>query len=147
MSRITLATVLIVGFAPSVRASANADILTACAAFAPDGSSAAVIVNTTKLYVDVTDPNGNASHLSLPLRYPPENEPPRARFYSCKTYFDQGSDLIAIGVSDEFPMRRLQIGVADAKHVEWTGDWTVEQTSGIYQPFLAGFLEGTTSVV
>ena len=143
-----LAAALTVGLAPSAPASPNADILAACAAFSQEGRSAAVTVDITKVSVDLNDPVGKVSHLSLALRNAPLNDQPtRMQHYSCDVYFSRGWGLIAIGVSSGFPASRLQIGVADADHLEWTGDWMVEPASGISELSLLGFLEGTTSVV
>ena len=141
----TLGVVLIAGVAPCARARVNDEILTACAAFASNGGLVSATTNATNLSAEISDPAGNISRLNMSLVYPAaDNEPPRGQFYSCQAYFDRQSDLIAIGLSYGY---RLRVGVADAKHAKWIGDWTVEPASGIYKPFLAGFLEGTTTVV
>jgi len=142
--------VLILGFPRSARVDSKTviNILTACAAFGPDGGWATVTVDARKVTLEITTGTGVVSSLSLPLRYPaPDNGPTGTRFYSCKAYFDNGNDLIAVAVSGGFPMRGLQVGVADTKQLKWTGDWGVEPTSGISQPSLSGFLQDTTSVV
>lgn len=119
------------------------NVLGACATFAADGKSAAVTFDATNLLLDITDLSGKSSHLSLPLRYKEEitNRALYPGFPNrCDAYFDREGDLVAIGVG-------RQVGVADVKAMRWVGDWGVEATAGIASPSLAGFLEGTTSLV
>lgn len=123
------------------------DVMDACAAFAADGSSAAAIVDTTKLSLEITDPAGKLSELSIPLLYPQVAHQPGS-LNSCNAYFDRASGLVALGVTDRgFPLQRLQVVVADAKQANWIGNWGVTPTSGLSTPTLDGFLEETTSVV
>jgi len=123
------------------------DTMDACAAFAADGGSAAAIVDTTKLSLEITDPAGKVSQLSAPLLYPLAAHQP-ASLNSCTAYFDRASDLVALGVTDRgFPLQRLQVVVADAKLGRWIGNWGVTSTSGLSTPYLDGFLEDTISVV
>lgn len=119
-------------------------VLGACATFAADGTSAAVTFDATRVSLEITDPSGKSSHLSLPLRH--TTQITNRSLYpgspnTCDAYFDREGDLVAIGIDN------LQIGVADVKAMQWVGDWGVEADAGIASPSLAGFLAGTTSLV
>src|ERR1019366_908663 len=98
----------------------GAKVLGACAAFATDGGSAAATFNDTKISLDVTDPTGKASHLTLPLRYRAQINGPILST-TCDTYFDRVGDLVAIGISSG--CGQLQVAVADLKAMKWIGDW------------------------
>jgi len=127
-------------------------VLAACAAFALDGSSAAVTADASSLSLEVTDPLGKVTHLNLGLRYstPPwhlENQPyePYSRFLSmCQVAFNRSGDLIAVSVATS---ARLQIGVADLRNSKWVGDFDVEKQPEFSPVALAGFLERGNSVV
>ena len=119
------------------------NVLGACATFAADGKAAVVTFDTTNVSVDITDPSGKSSHLSLPLRY--QTVITNRSLYpgspnACDAYFDREGDLVAIGIDN------LQVSVADVKTMKWIGDWDAAN-AGIASPSLAGFLEGTTSLV
>ena len=120
------------------------DVLGACATFAADGSSAAVTFDATNISLDITDSSAKNSHLTLPLRYNTgfAYPSPLPEFRtSCDAYFDRAADLIAIGVG-------RQVGVADVKTMKWVGDWDIlELMPESHRSSLAGFLEGTTSLV
>lgn len=127
-------------------------VLTACAAFAPDGSSAAVTTDASSLALEVTDPLGKVTHLNLGLRYstPPwhlENQPyiPYNRFLStCQVALNRSGDLISVSAATG---ARLHIGVADLRNSKWIGDFDVEKQPEFSPVALAGFLEGGNSVV
>jgi hypothetical protein len=146
---VTLAAIFTAGFATSAQALVNEDVLAACAAFASNGSSVTAITDAGNLSAEITDLTGTVSRLTLGLSYPAtDKERASGQRYSCKAYFDHDSDLIAVGVSYGVPVDfTLTVGVADAKKANWIGEWTVGSTSGMFQPLLLGFLEGTTSVV
>lgn len=121
----------------------DGSVLGACATFAADGKSAAVTFDATNISLDVTDYSGKNSHLSLPLRYKTQitNRSLYRGFHNtCDAYFDREGDLVAISIDN------LQVGVADVKMMKWIGDWD-EANAGIAAPSLAGFLEGTTSLI
>jgi len=119
------------------------NVLGACATFAADGKSAAVTFDANSLSLDITDPLGKSSHLSIPLRY--KLQITNRSLYpgspnACDVYFDREGDLVAIGIDN------LQVGIADVKTMEWIGDWD-EANAGIASPSFAGFIEGTNSLV
>ena len=121
-------------------------ILSVCAAFAPDGTSATVSVEADAFLLEITEPSGKLTHLNRPLRYPVTRVKPVTSAYpTCKVYSDRNSGLVAVGIESPsvFP-GQLQVAVADLKTLTWVGDWGVGRESGFY-PSLAGFLEGTTS--
>lgn len=128
-------------------------VLTACAAFALDGSSATATTDVARLALDFTDPSGKTSRLSADLHDPAtkaqaNNQSLRRHLYSCRIFFDQKSDLVAVGITSGFPVtQRLQVAVADARKLAWIGNYTVEPQPGLAGPVLAGFIEGTTSLV
>jgi hypothetical protein len=131
---------------------AIASALAACAAFTPDGSSVAATIKATNLLLEITDPGGMLSQLSLALRYPTsepelelEDRSTLSRIYSCDTYVDHAGDLVAIGIHG--PKSRLQIAVADLKSLKWVGDWDAKDGTGFSSPSLLGFLEETASLV
>src|ERR1700719_2048116 len=62
-----------VGVQTDARSQAAPEILAACAAFAPDGTSGTVTVNAAGLLLEVTDPLGKVTRLTEPLRYPMPN--------------------------------------------------------------------------
>lgn len=68
-------------------------------------------------------------------------------YYSCDIHADSKGDLVAVGVKSGLITRQLQVAVADVKTSKWIGDWGVEPRTGFSSPFLAGFLEDTTSLV
>jgi hypothetical protein len=128
-------------------------VLTACAAFALNGGSATATTDVTRIALDFTDPSGKTSRLSTDLHDPATKEQAniqslRRHLYSCRVFFDQKSDLVAIGITSGFPeTQRLQVAVADARKLAWIGNFTVEPQPGLAGPVLAGFIEGTTSLV
>src|ERR1700683_2402951 len=92
------------------------NVLGACATFAADGKAAVVTFDAANVSLDITDPSGKTSHLSLPLRY--KTQITNRSFYpgspnACDTYFDRKGDLIAISIDN------LQVGVADVKMMKW----------------------------
>jgi hypothetical protein len=125
--------------------------LSACAAFAPDGISVAATIEATNASVEFTDATGKISRLSLPLRYPsiPAQIEHSAwwQLYSCQIHFDQSGDLAAIGITSGITLQQLQVAVIDTKALKWIADWTVERDAQILAPVMAGFLEGTRSLV
>ena len=87
------------------------DVLGACATFAADGRSAAVTFDATDVSLDIVDPAGKSSHLSLPLRY--KTQITNRSLYggsfnpsACDAYFDREGDLVAIDIDN------LEVGVA-----------------------------------
>ncbi len=122
-------------------------ILSACAAFAPDGASAAVSVDADSFVLEIAEPSGEIRHLNRPLRHPVTPAKPVVTAYpTCKDYFDRNSGLVAVGIeSPRAAPGQLQVAVADLKTLTWIGDWGVGRESGMY-PSLAGFLDGTISL-
>jgi hypothetical protein len=121
-------------------------ILSGCAAFAPDGTSAAVSVGDDAFVLEITEPSGKLTHLSRPLRYPVTPARPAASAYpTCKDYFDGNSGLVAVGITRRSVDDQLQVAVLDLKTLTWIGDWGIGLESG-FHPSLAGFLEETTSI-
>jgi hypothetical protein len=120
-------------------------ILSGCAAFAPDGTSAAVSVWADALVLEITEPSGKLTHLSRPLLYPVTPGKPVASAPTCKDYFDRNSGLVAVGIGRRFVEDQLEVAVADLKTLTWIGDWGIGLESG-FHPSLAGFLEETTSI-
>lgn len=119
------------------------NVLGACATFAADGASATVTFDANNASLDITDRSGKNSHLSLPLQ--DKTQITNRSLYpgspnACDVYFDREGDLVAVGIDN------LQVGVADVKTMKWVGDWD-EANAGFASPSLAGFLEGTTSLV
>jgi hypothetical protein len=149
LSAVALAAVFTLGLARSARAGDKDDVLAACAAFAPDGSSVTAVADAANLSAEITESTGTTSPLTLPLSYPATDmERASGQRYSCHAYFDNSSGLIAIGLSYGFAGRfGLRVGVADLAKRKWVGEWTVGPTSGMFKPLLLGFLESTTSVV
>jgi hypothetical protein len=147
--RITAALLVFLGMAASqsdLRSDVAPQILTACAAFAPDGTSATVTVDAAGLSLEFTSPFGKVPRLTEALRYPMPRMPVAKPAYGCEAYFDQMSDLVAIGVDNGLFDGQLQIVVANLKTFNWVGVWAVERKSGFFSPRLAGFLEATTSL-
>ncbi len=142
--------VLVGGMVPQARGHRDAyrQILGACAAFASDGTSAAVTIDANNILLEIAQPSGNVSHLSQPLHNSiampqPEGGAP----YVCHTYVDRKGDLVAVGIASRFPAEgQLQVTVADLKTLTWIGDWVVARESGFSSPSLAGFFEETTSL-
>jgi hypothetical protein len=62
-----------------VRSEPDANILSACAAFAPNGISAFAEVETKGIFLEISSADGKVSHLNLPLRYPPPASQPTNR--------------------------------------------------------------------
>jgi hypothetical protein len=131
----------------NIRSQAAPEILAACAAFAPDGTSGTVTVEAAGLSLEVTDSLGKVTRLTEPLRYPMPELFVGKRRSECEAYFNERSDLIAIGVNGGLVGGPLQIAVANLKAFDWLGEWGIEPQSGLLSPNLAGFLEGTTSLV
>ncbi len=142
--------VLVGAMVPQARGHRDAyrQILGACAAFASDGTSAAVTIDANNILLEIAQPSGNVSHLSQPLHNSiampqPEGGAP----YVCHTYVDRKGDLVAVGIASRFPAEgHLQVTVADLKTLTWIGDWVVARESGFSSPSLAGFFEETTSL-
>jgi len=140
---------------PLVHAKPRPPVLTACAAFAPDGSSAAATTDATNLILEITQPSGSVAQLNLGLRYTApnwqlENQSMRWHLYTCQAFFNRDSNLVAVSVSvlDYTTFKhRLQIAVADLNSKKWIGDFTVEPQRAFVPLALAGFLEGSNSMV
>ncbi len=120
----------------------SGQILSACAAFAPDGTSATVSVGADSFVLEITEPSGKLTRLSQPLRRPVTPAKPAASTYpTCEDYFDRNSGLVAVGIGRRFFEDQLQVAVADLRtSLKWIGDWGVGLESG-FHPSLAGFLE------
>ena len=139
---------------PLVHAKSRPPVLAACAAFAPDGSSAAATTDPTSLVLEITQPSGNVAHLNLDLRYTApnwqlENYSMGWRLYTCQAFFNRDSDLVAVSVSDldhTTFKHQLQIAVADLNSKKWIADFTVEPQQAFVPLALAGFLEMTISL-
>ena len=142
--------VLVGGMVPQAWGHRDAprQILGACAAFAPDGTSAAVSIDADNVLLEIVQPSGRVLHLSQPLH----NSIRRTQLkggasYLCDTYTDRRGDLVAVGIASRLPPKgQLQVAVADLKSLTWTGNWVIGRESGLYSPSLAGFLEETTSL-
>jgi hypothetical protein len=141
---------VVVGVVPQPREhlSASRQVLGVCAAFAPDGASAAVSIDADSLLLEIAQPSGAVSRLNMALSQSITMTPfERGATYLCDTYFDLKGGLVAVGIARRFSNNgQLQIAVADPKALAWIGNWTVPRESGFYSPSLAGFLEGTNSL-
>ncbi len=153
----TLSCVLTLGIASpaQVHSKPDADILTGCAAFAPDGSSAFAAVETEGISLEITSTDGKVAHLRLALRYPvPASQSANLtisrRYWTCSVHFSYQSDVVALGVGSSFgrpELTHLQVGIADMKTAKWIGDFGVEPQLDFLPVSLAGFLGDTTSLV
>ena len=100
-------------------------VLSVCAAFAPDGSSATATTDANALTLVISDPSEKNSSLNLPLRYKAKQsqlDDRRARWgiYDCSVFFDRSSGYVAIVITTELPLpRHLQIAIADVKKSAW----------------------------
>jgi len=111
---------LTLGIASSaqVHSEPDADILTGCAAFAPDGNSAFAAVETEGISLEITSADGKVSHLRLALRYPvPASQSASLtisrRYWTCSVHFSYQSDVVALGVGSSFgrpELTHLQVG-------------------------------------
>lgn len=141
------------GYATSKRG--NPPVLTACAAFAPDGSAAAATTDTTTLSLEITEPLGKVEHMHLGLHFSVpswqlENQSMRTRLYRCQVFFNSASNLVVVCVAPGgFPafQDHLQIAVADLRSLKWVGDFTVGPQPGFVPLALAGFFERTNRLV
>jgi hypothetical protein len=142
--------VFIVGMVPQARGLHDAprQILGACVAFAPDGTSAAVSIDANSILLEIVPPSGKISQLSKPLYF--SNRMAQLEggaSYACDSYVDLKSELVALGIASRFPTKgQLQVAVADLKTLTWIGNWVVGPESGFYSPSLAGFFDGTASL-
>ena len=128
------------------------ETLAACAAFTPDGTSVAATIDGMNVSLEITDPGGRVSQLTLPLRYPTTKEriatsSTRALLYRCNVTVNRAGDLASIGIAGVPPWGRLQVAVADLTTLKWAGDWRVDRDDGFSSPALAGFLKGTSTLV
>lgn len=138
-----------------VRSEPDANILSACAAFAPNGTSAFAEVETKGIFLEITSADGKVSHLNLPLRYPPPASQPtnrtiNRRVWTCAIYFNHQSDLVSLGISSKFgqpEVTHLQMGVAELNTPKWIGDFGVKPQLDFLPLSLAGFLEDTNSLI
>jgi hypothetical protein len=113
--RITAVLLVFLGMAASqsdLRSDVAPQILTACAAFAPDGPSATVTVDAAGPSLEITSPFGKVARLTEALRFPLPRMLVGKPACGCEAYFDQMSDLIAIGVHNGLFDGQLQIAVA-----------------------------------
>jgi hypothetical protein len=143
---------LLLGGRTSKANEVHTQALAACAAFAQDGSQVAATIDAANLSLEVTDPAGKASRLSLALRYPAgardlENPSMRWHLYSCRAYLSRAGELAAVGISTGLVGSQLQIAVVDLRTLKWIGDWGIGSDAGFSTPVLAGFLESTVSLV
>lgn len=142
--------VFVGGMVPQARGHRDAppQIQGACAAFAPDGTSAAVSIEADSVLLEIVQPSGKVSHLSEPLHFSNrkaqiEGSAP----YECDSYVDPKGELVAVGIASRLPTKdQLQVAVANLKTLTWIGDWVVGPEFGFYSPSLAGFFDGTTSL-
>ncbi len=138
-----------------MRSESDANILSACAAFAPNGTSAVAEVEINGVFLEITSADGKVSHLNLPLRYPPHeshptNRPINRRDWTCTIYFNHSSDFVAFGISSRFgqpEVTHLQMGVAELKTAAWIGDFDVGPQLDFLPVLLAGFLEETNTLI
>jgi hypothetical protein len=152
---IILSCFLILGSASSaqIRSESDADTMSACAAFAPDGTSGVAEVETNGVFLEITNVDGHVSHLNLPLRYPspdshPTNLPINRRIWTCSIYFNENSDVVALGVGSTFgQVAHLQIAVAELKTAAWIGDFGLGPQPDFLPVSLAGFLEDTNTLI
>jgi hypothetical protein len=123
-------------------------VLGACATFAPDGTSIGVSIDADNVSLEIAQPSGAASHLSMALSQLISTTPlEHGATYLCNAYVDLNGGLVAVGISRRFSNSgQLQVAVANLKSLTWIGEWTVARESGFYSPSLAGFLEGTNSL-
>src|SRR5260370_20021366 len=148
---IILSWFLILGTASSaqMRSESNPSILSACAAFAPNGASAVAEVETNSTFLEITSADGKVAPLNLPLRFAlpdshPTNLPINRRIWSCRIYFSRNSDFVALGISSTFgrpEVTHLQVGVAELRTAAWVGDFGVGANPDFLPVLLAGFLE------
>jgi hypothetical protein len=133
---------------PGERRPALRPVLGACATFAPDGTSVGVSIDAENVLLEIAEPSGAVSHLSVALSQSITVTPSeRGTKYPCNTYVDSAGGMVAVGIIRPFPPNgRLQIAVADLKALTWIGNWVVGSESGFYSPSLAGFLEATGSI-
>lgn len=163
-SFVTVLSLALLFATPLGRAISRSPTLTACAAFALDGSSAAVTTDASRLSLEVTDPSGKTTRLSLALRRSGpawrseyqryQSSLPYLRLLtalnSCQAAFNHSSGLVAVsvfrGASPDIQYG-LQIGVADLRTSKWVGDFDVERQPAFVPLAMAGFLGESNSVV
>lgn len=150
-----LTTVLMLVFPRSARVDSNSDsIVSACAAFGTDGSSATATSDNSHIKLEVDD-SGAMLSLTAPVRYPLRDvftaTQVARRYSSCRVYFSHDNQYVAFGFQSQFFQPRaayLQVIVADLQSRKWVGNWGVEpQPESPSTISLAGFLEGTDSLV
>src|SRR5271170_6480799 len=92
-------------------------ILGACAAFAPDGTSAAVSIEADSVLLEITQTSGEVSHLSEPLHFSnTKAQIEGGASYTCNSYVDPQGELVAVGIASQLHMKgQLQVAVADLK--------------------------------
>ena len=129
-------------------------VLTACSAFALDGTSVTAGVTSGSLSLSLKNPSGKESTLTLSLRYQPDQSQVdrpsvRWRVHDCSLFFNHSSNLLAVGITTGFPIvLKLQVAVADLKTLSWLSDFGVEQSPGPNGAVkLVGFLQDTDSIV
>jgi len=151
-----LVCVLIPGAASSAEAhpESTANILSSCATFASNGSSAFAAVETTGISLEIADAGGRTSHMNLPLRYPalvqPANPAVSRRNWTCAIYFNHQSDVVALAVGSKFgqpEVTHFQVGTADLKTAKWIASFSAEPKLNFFPLSLAGFLGDTNSLV
>jgi hypothetical protein len=154
---IILSCFLILGCASSaqMRSESDANILSACAAFAPNGTSAVAEVATNSIFLKITSVDGKVSPLNLPLRHPSSdshqtNLPINRRMWTCRIYFNHDSDFVAVGIGSTFgqpEVTHVQVGVAELKTAAWIGDFGVGPQPDFLPVSFAGFLEDTNTLI
>lgn len=151
--KVTVALVLACAI-PARGESKDPPVLSACSAFASDGSSVTGEVSPGVLSLSLRNSSGKESTFTLPLRYQAEqwqleNPGMRWRVHDCFVFFNHRSDLLAAGITTGFPtVLKLQVAVLDLKTLSWLSDFGVEQSTGPNGEIeLAGFLKDTDSIV
>jgi hypothetical protein len=149
--------ILLIGMAMPVEihSAPRQEALCACAAFAPDGMAAAATINGAEVSVECTDAAGRISHIRFPLQYPASPQQlgysVHGQLYFCEIHFSEAGDLAAIGVMSNLhfnvPTAQLQVAVVDIKSMKLIANWTIERDAQILSPVMAGFVEGTQSLV
>ena len=113
-------------------------MLAVCADVAADGTTAAVTVHSASLSLELIDASGTLTRLNQPLDSLAPSLPIAER---CDAHFDEGGELIAVGVKNDKLGADLQIVVADVKRLDWIGRWRVDRSAGFHSPTFAGFFD------
>jgi|ERR1700735_991385 len=103
---VALLVALIAGVVPQPREHrpVSRPVLGVCAAFAPDGVSAGVSIDDNSVLLEITEPSGAVSHLSVALSQSIAVTPSEhGATYRCNTYVDPAGGMVAVGITRRFP--------------------------------------------